>query len=188
MENSSEINSKLVLLEQQVEQQLAFCIQDFQLLSEEQLNHRDATESWSVAQCLWHLNSYGNFYLPRIERAVQQPTSAGKDYQSGWLGSYFAKMMHPQTTKAKYKAFKNHRPPNVLNGREELAEFVHQQETLLLCMRKAHMADLNQRLPISIAPFVRLKLGDVFQFMVAHIERHMQQAQRINYKQMVYPK
>ena len=185
MENNTEINKELALLEKQVEQQLAFCIQDFQLLSELQLNHKDAAESWSVAQCLWHVNSYGNFYLPRIEQAVQTPKTANKAYQSGWLGSYFAKIMHPETTQTKYKAFKNHRPPNVVNGREELAEFIHQQEMLLLCIRKAHKADLNQRLPISIAPFIRLKLGDVFQFMVAHIERHMQQAQRINYKQLV---
>ena len=32
--------------------------------------------------------------------------------------------------------------------------------------------------PISIATFIRLRLGDVFAFLIAHDERHMQQALR----------
>jgi len=38
--------------------------------------------------------------------------------------------------------------------------------------------DLNQRLPISVASFIKLKLGDVLLFVVAHNGRHLKQANR----------
>ncbi len=99
-------------------------------------------------------------------------------FKSGWLGAYFVKIMNPQTGKQKYKAFKDHIPPATIMAYDEVARFIHQQELLLGYLKQARHADLNKRLPVSISNLIRLKLGNVFQFIIAHDERHVQQALR----------
>ena len=60
-----------------------------------------------------------------------------------------------------------------------VAEFIQQQEKLLVFLKASANTDLNKvRIPISILQWLKLKLGDVFQFMIAHDERHLQQAKR----------
>ena len=50
---------------------------------------------------------------------------------------------------------------------------------MLQLLAAAATVDLNQvRVPISIAPWIRLKLGDTFLFVTAHIERDLLQAER----------
>ncbi len=157
-------------------------IAHFQNLSEEVLLRPSATGGWSIAQCLEHLNSYGHYYLPYITKGLEQHQGAAKDtFKSSWLGAYFIRIMDPKTSKTKYKAFKDHQPARDLDAHAVVAEFIRQQETLLLQLRQAKLADLNDiriRIPISIMKWLRLKLGDVFQFLIAHNERHLQQAKR----------
>ena len=40
--------------------------QYFKTLSLEKLNQKQDDSSWSVLECLEHLNLYGDFYLPEI--------------------------------------------------------------------------------------------------------------------------
>jgi uncharacterized damage-inducible protein DinB len=138
---------------------------------------RPSNKGWNIAQCLWHLNSYGHFYLPEIQKAIKT-TPVQTNYRSGWLGAYFIKMMEPGAKSKKMKAFKDHVPPAELDAHAVVAEFIEQQEKLLFSIKQAHRADLNTRLPISISKWITLKLGDVLQFVVAHDERHLQQALR----------
>jgi DinB superfamily len=165
-------------LEQQVEQHLQTAIRVFQNATEHQLLQPSGTGGWSIAQNLWHLNSYGDFYFRHIQSAVGSNENNMVDFKSGWLGAYFVKMMHPQSGKQKFKAFKNHVPPDALDAYLQVATFIHQQELLLGYLKQARFADLNKRLPVSISNLVKLKLGDVFQFIIAHNERHIQQALR----------
>ena len=165
-------------LEAQVEQHLRFSIEQMQNASEDVLNRPSATGGWSITQCLWHLNSYGLYYLPLMERKMKQSMYPVEYFTSTWLGDYFIKMMLPETGK-KYKAFKDHVPPPQLNAYVEVAEFIRQQEELLRLIKIARHADLNRiKIPISIFKWVSIRLGDVFQFIIAHDERHLQQAAR----------
>lgn len=165
-------------LEQQVEQHLQTAIRTFQNTTEPQLLQSSETGGWSIAQILWHLNSYGDFYLPHIQNALANSEGDNPAFKSGWLGAYFVKMMNPQSGKQKYKAFKDHVPPHEPDAYGEVARFINQQELLLGYLRQAQFANLNKRLPISISTLIKLKLGDVFQFIIAHDERHIQQALR----------
>lgn len=36
----------------------------------EKLNWRNTPESWSILECLEHLNLYGDYYLPEIENRM----------------------------------------------------------------------------------------------------------------------
>jgi len=164
-------------LEQQVEKHLEQAIRVFQNLDEAALAKPSETGGWSIAQCLWHLNSYGDFYLPQIEKSLakEKPEAV---FKSGFFGAYFTRMMQPSANGKRYKAFKTHIPPQIPNGHATVAGFIHQQEQLLKYLKKARHADLNVKLPISISTMVKLKLGDVLQFVIAHDERHIQQAMR----------
>ncbi len=168
-------------LENRLEKHLQIAIHTFQNLNEAALLQIPENGGWNIAQCFEHLNSYGRYYLPQIKNAFDNhpETSLSTTFKSTWLGSYFTKMMLPSNTK-KYKAFKDHIPPTNPDAHAVLAEFIEQQETILIYLKQARNADLDKiRIPISIAKWIRLKLGDVFQFMIAHDERHILQAKRV---------
>jgi hypothetical protein len=177
------VNKKTLLdqLEAKVETHIAEAIRDFQNQDHAFLNKLSATGGWSIAQCLDHLNSYGDYYLPRIhlkiEEAMDHP--GNESFSGTWLGNYFTRMMDPETGRKKYKAFKGHIPGSNLDASKVVAEFIRQQEDILVLIRKARSKDLDAiKVPISISSLIKLRLGDVFQFIIAHNERHMLQAKR----------
>jgi len=171
-------------LYQQTEKSISKAITEWQLIANRQRTTQPGPGQWSAAQCLEHLNSYGRYYLPAIEKAI---TTAGIHkpalyFKSGWLGNYFYKIMLPGENgrpKKKMSSPKNHQPAAYLNAGKVLNEFISQLELLGKLLTDARNIDINLvRVPISISPFIKLKLGDVFLFLIAHINRHMLQAER----------
>lgn len=163
-------------LEQQVDAHLQQAITIYQNLDADTLSKPSTTGGWSIAQCLEHLNSYGDYYLPQIEKVLHTKSDEAS-FTSGWLGDYFTKSMDPKAGK-KMKALKGHIPAATLDAHKVVAEFIHQQETLIRYLRIAHTTDLNVRIPITISKLIRIKLGDIFQFLIMHDERHTEQANR----------
>ena len=45
-------------------------ISEYRSLNEQALNLKPDAESWSKLECLEHLNLYGDFYLPEMERSI----------------------------------------------------------------------------------------------------------------------
>jgi hypothetical protein len=170
-------------LYQKTESFLEKAVRDWQLLPVEQLNKQPAANAWSAAQCLEHLNFYARYYLPEIEKAIAKGEKpAAKTFKSGWLGDYFYRLMLPNTEgglKSKMNAPKKAVPPSDLDARAVLAEFITHQEQLLQLIERARQVNLaSVRVPISLSKWIRLKLGDTFLFLVAHLERHVLQLER----------
>ncbi len=178
-------------LENRIELHLKESIELFQNLHERVLLHPASNGGWSIAQCLEHLNSYGHYYLPAIKKelSTQQSNHPNLVFKSSMLGSYFTQLMEPKEKMMKMKATKNHSPATDLDAYAVVAEFIAQQEELLSLLKQSIEVDMNAiRIPISIAKFIRLRLGDVFQFLIAHNHRHILQAKRnlyISYNQPV---
>ncbi len=167
-------------LSQNTEQHIGKAVRSYQNMSDAELLKPARDGGWSIAQCLDHLNGYGNYYFPLMRQGMERNTTAGEDYSGTWLGNMFTKSLHPDTGKKKMKAFKTHRPSRELNAKEVVAEFVRQQEELLSMMKLARHRDLSKiKIPTSIASWIRMNLGDTFRFIVAHNERHMRQADRV---------
>ena len=166
-------------LESRIETSITLAVTIFQNLDTSILLQPSTTGGWSIAQCLEHLNSYGGFYLPQIKNVLLVPTQQQSypSFKSSWLGNYFTKMMLPDSGK-KYPAMKKHMPKKDVDAHAVVAEFIHQQELLLSYLDMAKGKDLNTKIPLSISRFLKLKAGDVFQFIVAHNERHLEQAKR----------
>jgi DinB superfamily len=168
-------------LENQVEKHLQIAVKNFQNLSEEVLLKPSISGGWSIAQCLEHLNSYGAYYLPLFENGLADSTNNynATTIKSTWLGKKAIESMDLQKGFKKYKAFKGHIPAKELNAKIVVAEFINQQERLLKILRESANKDLQKiKIPISIARFFKLHLGDALQFLIVHNERHIQQANR----------
>ncbi len=177
------IENKVLIsnLEDRLELHLKESISLFQNLHESVLLKPASNGGWSIAQCLEHLNTYGRYYLPVIKKALEnQPQQEGSLlFKSSYLGAYFTQLMEPKEKMKKMKAAKNHTPLSNLDAHKVVAEFIEQQEELLKLLKQSTSVDMNAvRIPISIAKWIKLKLGDVFQFLVAHNHRHILQAKR----------
>jgi len=137
--------------------------------------------SWSVVQCLEHLNAYNRYYLPQIDKSVAH---ISKDLNAwfipGFWGDRFTKMMAPTNVheiKKKMKAPKGYRPDKSLNVDAVFKEFFEHQNKLLRLLDISRKRNLNSiYIPITISRLIKLKLGDTFRFLVAHEQRHMIQA------------
>ena len=72
-------------------------VEQLQLLPEESLNKRNSQNSWSILECIEHLNRYSDFYLPEIETRISSSLyQASENFRSGLLGNYFALSMLPK--------------------------------------------------------------------------------------------
>ena len=139
---------------------------------------------WSVAQVIEHLNTYGRYYLPKLQQAISNTNSKPAEwFVPGWLGGYFTKSMLPKpdgTIANKMKTFKNHNPSPDIDVARALREFEQQEILLLQLLDKARGVNINRiRIPVSIAPFIKLKMGDVFGFIIAHHQRHFVQIENV---------
>ena len=135
---------------------------------------------WSIAQIIEHLNSYGRYYLPRIQFSLNNSSYHSTEFfKPGWLGDYFTKSMLPKTNGQvtnKMQAPKGHRPSTDIDSHKVLEEFLQQEYLLLELLDKAAKTNLEKvRIPISISRFIKLKLGDTFRFSIAHHQRHFVQ-------------
>jgi hypothetical protein len=178
--NSSDV---LELLENDT-RQIILKLHQLQQQDPEILLQVPAPGRWSVVQNIEHLNTYGRYYLPKIKKAIAESTAKYEPfYKPGFLGNYFANSMLPDKNgviKNKMKAFKNHIPDVDLDSHTVLNEFLQQQEELLLLLEKAKQVHLGKiHIPISIASFIKLKLGDLFRFFIAHHQRHFVQINNI---------
>jgi hypothetical protein len=145
------------------------------------LVYQSSKDKWSVVQVLEHLNAYSRYYNPVIEKSMvskNEPKDAW--FTSGRMGDYFIKSMKPTNVfeiKNKMKAMKNYSFQNSLNVENVVNEFIAHQQKMLQLMENARDTNLDTiRIPITISKMIKLKLGDIFRFIVAHEQRHMIQA------------
>ena len=95
-------NTKLLTekLQQQTGVLLDKAVQEWQMMSPAKFAEQPAAGEWSAMQCLDHLNMYGDYYLPAIEKKVindakQQLQQPAIVFKPGILGNYFTNMMRP---------------------------------------------------------------------------------------------
>ncbi|HET9504636.1 MAG TPA: DinB family protein [Hymenobacter sp.] len=147
------------------------------------LNQRPAPASWSILECLEHLNRYSRYYHAALTKALAAPraTTAGPLAEVGysWLGRKSVELMRPANAK-KQTTLKHMNPLGSRLGPAVLAEFDQHQARLLELLAAAHRADLNRKaVPVEFFRLLKLRLGEALEFVVVHQQRHVQQAQRV---------
>lgn len=148
-------------------------------LSMEELSLRPHAEAWNVLECLEHLNRYGNFYLPECHGSLKGYEYSGKDhrFRSSWLGEYFAQSMWLKEGFKPVKTFKEMNPDGESINAEALTKFEGQLMQWTQFLEKAENYDWKKvKTGISIASWVKLRLGDTLRVVFYHNERHLVQA------------
>jgi hypothetical protein len=169
-------------LETQLEEQLKEVISVFQNLPTEALLQPGSNNGWSIAQCFAHLNSYADFYIPRITKAIDNAPSTTEDcdFRHSLLGRYFIRSMNPNLGKKKFKAMKKHLPAPVADPHIEVARFIAHLENLLVLCRKARGKKLEKSsVSTSIASWLKINAGDALAFLIVHNKRHLKQARQL---------
>ena len=149
--------------------------------SDAELNWKENSESWSILECLEHLNLYAKFYNQEIQTVIENAKSKPQtEFKSGFLGNYFAKSMLPKEKLNKMKTAKNKNPLNSKLDKNVIENFIAQQKEFCNLLEQAKNVDLNkEKTKISITNLIKLKLGDTFLFLNNHTFRHLKQIQNI---------
>lgn len=156
--------------------------QHFKTKSDKDLNMHRSDQSWSILECLEHLNRYGTFYIPEIRNRMRSKThiQPQKIFRSGVMGNYFANSMQLKNGSPKMKTFKSMNPIHSALSRNVLDLFIKQQTEMLELLEDARNCNLSRiKTAISISKLIRIKLGDTFRFVVYHNQRHIVQAQNV---------
>lgn len=167
------------LFETEVEKQLQEVIMVFQNLPENLLLQPAARGGWSIAECFAHLITYAEYYLPRIEKALDQAKSqdGSSIFKHSFLGQYFISMMDPNRGKRKYKALKRHRPMGVDNPHATVSMFIQYLENMLELINRAREKNLLKKsVATSVSPWIKINAGDAILFVLTHNKRHLVQA------------
>src|SRR4051812_29433223 len=96
---SVEKSEWLSILETKTEGYIQDAVDCFQNLDECILDQPSQTGGWSIAQCLCHLNTYGDYYLPWLRKGIEQHVQKRQSgpYTASWLGTYLIRLTDPKT-------------------------------------------------------------------------------------------
>jgi hypothetical protein len=152
-------------------------------LTEEQFTWRPALETWSVGECLDHLNATARTYLPvmdeGIAEAIRRGLYAGGPYTYNWIGRLCVYLVAPPA-RVRVKAPRQFLPAPGRPRHEVLAAFRAYQVQYIDRLRQANGLDLARaRVASPVARWLRIPLGSSFAMMAAHERRHLAQAQRV---------
>jgi hypothetical protein len=153
-------------------------------LSIEQLNRRPGYDKWSVGQCLEHLNILSGYYLPlvkdRLKAAQAKGSSAGQKVRSGWLGRRLTSAARlAEDSDAVFRVPKQYAPTGTRLTGIVVEAFNRQLDELLRLLLLARQVDAGAvRVPNPLHPWLKLRLTDVLETLIANYKRYVQQAEQ----------
>ncbi|MDO6803653.1 DinB family protein [Wenyingzhuangia sp. 1_MG-2023] len=145
----------------------------------EWLNWKENSESWSVLECIEHLNRYGDFYIPEITTRINtSKTKSSELFKSNWIGKYFSESVSYKKKLNKMKTFKSMNPLNCKLNSQTLEKFMRQQHQIIELLDQSKNINLDKtKTAISISKLIKLKLGDTYRVLIFHNQRHIKQAE-----------
>lgn len=154
-------------------------------LSIEQLNRRPGYDKWSVGQCLEHLNIINGYYLPsikaRLKQAQAQGSAARAQVRSGWIGRRFTNAARqPGDEDGSFHVPKQYAPTGVRLTGTVVEAFNRQLDEFLRLLLLARQVEASAvRVPNPLHPWLKLRLTDVLEMLVASYKRYVQQAEQV---------
>jgi DinB superfamily len=149
------------------------------------LNWRPDDRSWSIAQCLDHLNVANRLYLEAMRPVLEAAGRQGKRRQGlvrpGWFERWFVANLEPPP-KRKLPAPRKIIP--ALQGEKEvlLAEFRRLHAEAAGLLREFAGVDLGIRFPNPFFPLVRFRVWTGILVIPAHERRHLWQIEQLRKK------
>jgi len=169
---------------------------DFASLSPQQFNWKPNPKSWSIGECLDHLNIISNYYVASLEQLLKKARKAQKPkveyYKAGIIGRRFVQGVQLNAENQlglKMKSPKAYQPSQSQYVPASIIQrYLVYQEQFRDFLADAQGIDINRyKVSIAIFPLIKLRLGDMLRFLIHHNERHIVQAQRVQH-QMNFPR
>ena len=150
-------------------------------IPDNKLQYKQSNRSWSVLECLEHLNRYAFFYNKEInKKMISSSLPFTETFKSSYLGNKFSMDMLPKKGMKAMKTFKSKNPNNSnLNKDKVIGSFINSQKELLSYLELSKKKNLNKIKTKTTLPIIKFKLGDTFRFVIHHNERHIYQAKKV---------
>jgi len=152
-------------------------------LSDAQFLWQPSPTSWSIAECIEHLNTTARLYLPELDEAIANAIRRGTygegPFSYNVFGRFFTAAMEPpaRIRVASPTAF---HPLPTRPRSEVMAAFRAYQVQFVDRLRQANGLNLARaKVRSPTYPWLRFSLGSGFALMLAHERRHLWQARRI---------
>ncbi len=161
--------------------------QEIKPLTAEQLNWQPNDRTWSVAQCLAHLNAYYRYYIPVFRGKIsntrfQERTDQFTSSPLGVAAYRSVKLGKVKNIKRKLKSMKEYNPivNTSLLTEDVVEEYMGHVAEFKEVLKEGEAINLRKtKCPLAIRPVVKLNLGDAFIFTAYHNERHIEQMKRV---------
>lgn len=155
----------------------------FKDLSEEQINWKPSSETWSIAECVDHLVVTNKLYLKEIDKQFAQKqikTDCSRaEVKHKWLSKFIIKAVDPANIK-KSKTFPVFMPSMSNFSKEVFDNFYKVQINLVNLISSANDFDLNEYIMSSpAAKIVKENFCDVLDIIRLHDRRHFNQADKL---------
>lgn len=162
-------------------------VQNLSALPLAQLTYRPDERAWSVIEIIEHLSVSYDLYVNKIDNALRKlPDRQGeaKAFTPNWWQRFIINGVRPKggQRKLKIKTLKKFEPVLELETLDEVAisAIVERFQKLQLHLKNAILASrfkevTSIRITSGIGPIVKFYLPESFEFLIAHMERHMLQ-------------
>jgi hypothetical protein len=162
---------------------------------DEVLAARPAPGKWSAVDCVEHVRRANAMYLRHMERAIagaeERKRRPVETFHPGAIGERMRRSLEPKPaapaadgrpgirmrvkTFGGYDPVKDASPPDPA---ETLQRFGQQLDRMKALAERMERVDLHVRTNTLLGPLLRLRIGDVARYLVAHADRHFVQAER----------
>ncbi|MEQ8583763.1 MAG: DinB family protein [Marinoscillum sp.] len=152
----------------------------FSGLDEQILNQKPAVNKWSIGELLDHLMVTNTLYFPRFEKIIahehSNPFGARFTYLSSFFGQSIFKSVHPENPR-KIKTVRKFQPVKKVFTLDKIKEFKDHHAVLMDFAHKTDAVDHKKIIITSPASaLIFYSLEDAFRIILAHEQRHIQQA------------
>lgn len=158
------------------------------------LSTRPAPRTWSAIDCIEHVGRSNSIYLRHIDSAIER--AGGRrppvaTFHPGAVGGLMFRTLQPKPaaqpddgtrqvrtkmpTLGSFDPTKDADPPD---PKETLDLFGQQLEQMSAIAERMERVDLHLRTKTLLGPLLQLRIGDALRYLVAHIDRHLVQAER----------
>jgi hypothetical protein len=152
-------------------------------LSDAQMLWRPSPSSWSIAECLDHLNRTLALYTGQLriafERERQNAPLAPSSFRVGFIASKMASFLDPPY-RLRTKAVAKILPDPKLVPANVVQEYIQQREALLEFAKEAARVDMSSiRISSPILRLLKFSITESLVVILAHDRRHLWQSENV---------
>jgi hypothetical protein len=151
-------------------------------LPEAALLVRSQPDGWNMLEIFAHLNALSDYYLSHIDRSIHKAKARrwenGGEAENNWAGRRALRIVSVGSKSRKTpKKFNFLRKPV---EKDEVKRFLINSERLLRSLQLSKEIDINRpKVPAATFPHLKFNLGGLYQYLVAHTQRHILQFQAL---------